>query len=119
MREVIGKSLANEVVLLQGAEGVLEDGILGAVTQAIEQLGEGVRFECSNAHQVGRGIEVKRLHLQMWNCSLRCISAIDCCYHCHRFTTLATLLSFTLCWTQVLSQSPRKSSSSSGGFSQY
>jgi hypothetical protein len=39
VNEVVGESLPNEMMLLQGPEGVLEDRIIGTGLQRLPQLG--------------------------------------------------------------------------------
>src|ERR1700692_2585658 len=92
VREVVGESLPNEMVLLQGAEGVLKDGILGASAQTIQQLGKGVRLERGDAQEVGRGIEVKRFDCLMRKRGL----GSDCVLSCSRH-----LLSIPYCYRSL------------------
>src|SRR5579872_2953633 len=57
VREVVGKSLPDKVVILQGTERVLEDGIVGAGLQRLPQLAERRSLLPSDAQQVFRGVE--------------------------------------------------------------
>jgi hypothetical protein len=53
-------SLADEMVLLRGAEGVLEDGIYGATAQSSQQLTKICRPFTINLQSICSGIEVKK-----------------------------------------------------------
>ena len=50
--EVVGESMPDEVMLLQGTKGMLEDRILGTGFDPLEQFGKRVRFLPSDAQQV-------------------------------------------------------------------
>jgi hypothetical protein len=51
--EVIGKTLADEVMFLQGSEAMLENRGLGTLSRRIEKLAETIRLLSGNAQQVG------------------------------------------------------------------
>src|SRR5579859_4539908 len=59
--EVVGESLADEVMLLKSAEGMLENRIVGAGLEILQQLGEIVGPLFADAQQVFRSVEIKRL----------------------------------------------------------
>jgi ribosomal protein L7/L12 len=44
VREIVGKSLANKMELLQGAECVLKDGVVRTNAQGIQKLRQRIRF---------------------------------------------------------------------------
>jgi hypothetical protein len=44
VREVVRESLANKVVFLQSAEGVLKDGVIRTGAQGSQKLRERIRF---------------------------------------------------------------------------
>src|ERR1700688_97940 len=54
---VIGESLPDKVMLLQRAESVLKDRIVGTGLQRLPQLGERCGFLPPNSLQVLRGVE--------------------------------------------------------------
>jgi hypothetical protein len=51
--EVIGKTLADEVMFLQGSEAMLENRGLGTLSQRVEKLAQRIRLLSGNAQQVG------------------------------------------------------------------
>src|ERR1019366_9862998 len=59
VREVVGKSLANKVVFLQSAEGVLKDGVVRTDAQSSQKLRQRIGFLRGDAQKMRRGIEVK------------------------------------------------------------
>src|SRR5258708_10935622 len=59
MSKVVGESLADKMVLLQSAKGVLKDGVVWTGVQRLKQLRQGGRFLPSDTQQVCRTIEVK------------------------------------------------------------
>src|SRR5579864_6276667 len=58
--EVVGKSLTDEVVLLQGAKSVLKNRAVIALAQRFMQFAERSRAMARNAQQMLRGVEIKR-----------------------------------------------------------
>jgi hypothetical protein len=61
VREIVGKTLANKVMFLQGPEGVLKDGVVRARLQRLPELEDIVRLLPSDSQKVFRRVEVKRL----------------------------------------------------------
>jgi hypothetical protein len=61
VREVVRKSLTDEMMFLQRAKRVLKDGIVRTRLQRVEQLGKRSGFLPSDAQQMFRSIEVERL----------------------------------------------------------
>lgn len=61
VRKVVGKTLANKVMLLPSAESVLENGIFRTIAQSLEEFRERIRPVRRDAQQMGRSVEIKRL----------------------------------------------------------
>jgi hypothetical protein len=87
MREVVGKPLPNEVVLLQRAKRVLKDRAIRAYPQSIEKLDACTGFLRGNAQQMRRCVEMERLHRRPRKNRLRYNS------RCHPFTAAAAPVS--------------------------
>jgi len=61
MSEVVGKAFTNKMVLVQGTKGVLENGVLRAGAEGLQQFGKVRGTLLANAQQVRGRVEVKRL----------------------------------------------------------
>jgi hypothetical protein len=58
--KIVGESLPDEVMLLQGAEGVLKDAVFGAGLHRLQQIRKVVGFIAADSQQVLRSIEIER-----------------------------------------------------------
>ena len=86
VRKIVGKTLANKVMLLQSAESVLEDGIFRTIAQRLEEFRQRIRPVRRDAQQMGRSVEIERLRRRAMGSGCGGWAA-------HPFTAIAPLLS--------------------------
>src|SRR4029077_7134201 len=61
MCEVVGKAFPDEMVFLQGAKGMLENGFVGYVPQRGQQFAKCRCLFPLDTQQMRRGVEIKRV----------------------------------------------------------
>src|SRR6266576_4888173 len=64
LREIVGKTLGEEVMAAEGLKGVMEDGRVAAMLEPRQQLGECAGRLVDDSREIGNGDEVE----QSFNC---------------------------------------------------